>query len=181
MTGPIAALAVLLALAVVDGASAQVPRIDLERTCRPPSIAQDPPQARDYQQCIDAETKARERLQAEWDSFSAAHRRQCIQPSVYLPSYVEWLTCLEMERLAHQLRGAAAPPSSMIAGGSPGADYDLSSLGNPARRAPTNLLPRGRPAITVLPAEDNAAERPGTTGAVTRPAARARPKSARQP
>jgi hypothetical protein len=188
MTGPIAALTVLLALAVVDGAGAQVPNVDLERTCRAPSIGGDLPQERDYKQCIDSESKARERLQDEWHSFSAAHRRQCVQPSVYLPSYVEWLTCLEMERLAQQLRGASAPPTSLITGGSAASDFELSSLGNTTRRAPLNVLPlpRPRPVITTLPAEENAtAERPPTTGTLPRPVAptRTRPpaRSARQP
>ncbi len=192
MIGAIAAFVVVLTLAGADGAAAQVPSIDLQRTCRATGVAGEPAQERDFSQCMDAETKARDRLQQEWNTFSAAHKRQCVQPSVYLPSYTEWLTCLEMERLAQQLRGAAATANSTIVREAPGGPgfFELSSLGNPTRRLPPNLLPRPRPVITILPARDNAtAERPDPTGALPRPrqvaptAARTRPAtgSARQP
>ena len=31
-------------------------------------------------------------------TYSSADKALCMKTAVYLPSYVEWLTCLEMER-----------------------------------------------------------------------------------
>ena len=31
-------------------------------------------------------------------AYAAVDKSRCMRTSVYLPSYVEWLTCLEMER-----------------------------------------------------------------------------------
>ena len=31
-------------------------------------------------------------------TYSSADKKLCMRTDVYLPSYVEWLTCLEMER-----------------------------------------------------------------------------------
>jgi hypothetical protein len=52
----------------------------------------------DINACLDSEQKARDQIFKDRATYSAADKRQCMRTDVYLPSYVEWLTCLEMER-----------------------------------------------------------------------------------
>ena len=42
--------------------------------------------------------KARDQIVKDRATYAAADKVQCMRTDVYLPSYVEWLTCLEMER-----------------------------------------------------------------------------------
>jgi len=51
----------------------------------------------DLDVCLSSEQAAREQIIKDWATFSPAEKTQCVQSSVYLPSYIEWLTCLEME------------------------------------------------------------------------------------
>jgi hypothetical protein len=48
--------------------------------------------------CMSQENAARAQIMRSWDTFSSSDRAQCINPKVYMPSYVEWLTCLETRR-----------------------------------------------------------------------------------
>ena len=52
----------------------------------------------DINACLDSEQKARDQIVKDGATYAAADKRQCMRTDVYLPSYVEWLTCLEMER-----------------------------------------------------------------------------------
>jgi hypothetical protein len=45
-----------------------------------------------------SEQKARDQIIKDRATYAAADKKQCMRTDVYLPSYVEWLTCLEMER-----------------------------------------------------------------------------------
>jgi hypothetical protein len=47
-------------------------------------------------QCVNAQNEALERMKKNWATYPMA-AKLCVQPRVYLPSYVEWLTCLEMD------------------------------------------------------------------------------------
>jgi hypothetical protein len=54
-------------------------------------------QANAYQSCIRDETQARDELKQKWSQFSANARATCAEPPGLNTSYVEMLTCLEME------------------------------------------------------------------------------------
>jgi hypothetical protein len=45
-----------------------------------------------------SEQKARDQIVKDLATYSSADKALCMKTGVYLPSYVEWLTCLEMER-----------------------------------------------------------------------------------
>jgi len=47
---------------------------------------------------MDQENAARAQIMKNWDTFALADRTLCINPTVYMPSYVEWLSCLETRR-----------------------------------------------------------------------------------
>ena len=48
-------------------------------------------------QCVKAQDEALERIEKDWATYPIAAKQLCVQPRVYLPSYVEWLTCFEMD------------------------------------------------------------------------------------
>ena len=107
-----AALAVLVigtVAAATDPASAQVPSIDIRATCRAASnvmtmLMGGSTVQNDVEVCLDGENKARQQIMKDWSTFSVSDRTGCIQPGVYLPSYVEWLTCFEMNKVVRQAR-----------------------------------------------------------------------------
>ena len=61
---------------------------------------------------MSSEQKAREHLIKDWSQYAAADKARCVQagPSVYLPSYIEWLTCLEMETAVKKMRQEQRTP-----------------------------------------------------------------------
>ena len=75
-----------------------VPKLDVEASCRE---AQDYGASDNknlaYQGCIQDEKQAREQLVQRWSHFKPTDRQNCVATSAaLLPSYVEILTCLEM-------------------------------------------------------------------------------------
>ena len=97
---PIVILASLHPIAVADTA----PKFDIARECRseggPPEV---------QQRCAADEAQARDQLRKEWVQFSARARVQCGGEASTdgTASYVEFLTCLEMERDVKTERDAA--------------------------------------------------------------------------
>ena len=93
------------ALGFANVANAQAPSIDIVQTCRTvSSVTTAATTQQDVDYCLRSEQRALVQLTRSWNSFSDADKQQCVRPKVYLPSYVEWLTCLEMERDARKLR-----------------------------------------------------------------------------
>jgi hypothetical protein len=105
------ALSALIVLAAASTAFAKssggLPKLDIEYACQASqkavaaifSVTMDV-----FSACISDETAAREQLEKDWASFPAANKARCIQPKEYLPSYVEWVTCLEMTRDVKAMR-----------------------------------------------------------------------------
>jgi hypothetical protein len=72
-----------------------VPKFDIARECRSEGSGSKPTQDR----CLEEEKQALNQLRTEWAKFGPSAKSQCIQESGMgdTPSYVELLTCLEME------------------------------------------------------------------------------------
>jgi hypothetical protein len=72
-----------------------VPKFDIARECQSEGGSQDM-----LDTCANDEKQARDQLQKEWATFGPGDRRQCYQETNAdgSPSYVEFLTCLEMAR-----------------------------------------------------------------------------------
>jgi hypothetical protein len=90
-----------LLIAVVD----RVPEVNFSPTCRQSS--QEALAINDhFDDCIKDETRARDELAMHWSEFDAADRARCSRTATAEPtsSYVELLTCLEMEQRAKTLR-----------------------------------------------------------------------------
>jgi hypothetical protein len=82
-----------------------LPAIDIRNTCRTSSDLSGPtPDKTVYEACLNSEQTAREAIVKQWKQFPDIERASCIRPGVYLPSYVEWLTCLELQRDVRSLQ-----------------------------------------------------------------------------
>jgi hypothetical protein len=96
----------------------EVPGIDIQKTCQAAagamvSLMGGTTTEQDVNACLDSEQKARDQIVKDQATYSSADKKQCMRTGVYLPSYVEWLTCLEMERdvrkMERQLQFGAGP------------------------------------------------------------------------
>lgn len=103
----------LLAMHMLSAVADGVPNIDIEKTCRVAAGTGIAPTRTDIDACLADEQGAREQLVKEWVQFSAADKARCVQAArtAYLPSYVEWLSCLEMARDAKKLPEEQTTPA----------------------------------------------------------------------
>jgi hypothetical protein len=98
-------------------AQAEIPHINIEETCRVAARAMvglmgGSTTEQDRNACLESEQKAREQIIKDQATYSAADKRRCMRTGVYLPSYVEWLTCLEMERDVRKMRQGEPPATN---------------------------------------------------------------------
>ena len=107
-----AALAVAFLVAVSATAAAHVPTLNVEQNCRDSANA-DPTIKFDVKLCLDSENRARQELASKWASFPAPDRQQCPEMASMggTASYVELITCLEMDQQAREER--AKTPASL--------------------------------------------------------------------
>lgn len=103
-------------LAAVAAYAADVPTLDVSRTCTP--IAGDKTIAIDTDKCFKTEREARDQLAREWTSFPAADRTLCTHTATMggMSSYVALITCLEMKRDVAKLpadRGLTVRPAAL--------------------------------------------------------------------
>jgi hypothetical protein len=94
---------------LISAAGGSVPTIDIQNTCRVAagamvSLIGGTTTENALSACLSSEQSARDSIVKGWSTFSSADRVQCVRTNVYLPSYVEWLTCLEMERDVRKMR-----------------------------------------------------------------------------
>lgn len=100
--------------------AASVPNADPKKICQNARTAALPEdKASAYDSCVHDEQAARDQLQQKWSKFSASARATCAEPQASMMSYVEMLTCLEMQSGSDFTTGkqpapdvaAPAPPS----------------------------------------------------------------------
>jgi hypothetical protein len=85
-------------LLVLAAAAAFSSNSDPQAICRSARTAALPEdRAGAYQSCVHDETTARDQLKQKWSQFSASARATCAEPPGVKTSYVEMLTCLEMQ------------------------------------------------------------------------------------
>ena len=107
-----AALAAAFLTAMSAPCAADVPKLNVEQACRD-SASADPTIPFNVSLCIDSENRARNELTGKWASFPAPDRQQCTEMATMggTASYVELITCLEMDQQAREER--ARTPASM--------------------------------------------------------------------
>ena len=94
---------------VLVAAAGTVPRIDIEKTCRASErttkeVFGNTVIGNVYESCMATEKTNLEQLIKDWGTYPVEAKVRCVQPSVYMPNYSEWLTCLEMERDVRKMR-----------------------------------------------------------------------------
>jgi hypothetical protein len=92
-----------------ETAQAQVPTINIQETCRAAAgvmvnLMGGTSSQNDVDICLESENKARQQMIKDWSTFQPSDREGCIQTRVYLPSYIEWLTCFEMNKVVREAR-----------------------------------------------------------------------------
>jgi hypothetical protein len=94
------ALGTLLLLPIADA----VPKLNYEPICRAAAKAGEGLDAR-FSRCMAEEEKARATLEKEWSTFVVSSRTSCagMSSTMGIQSYVELLTCLEIERDAAKM------------------------------------------------------------------------------
>jgi predicted lipoprotein with Yx(FWY)xxD motif len=95
-------------LYVLVASGGGVPAIDTQKTCRTSeqaiiAIFGDKTVAT-YDNCMEQEQAARKLIAKDWATFPAADKTLCAQAGAYMPSYVEWLTCFEMQAYIRKMR-----------------------------------------------------------------------------
>jgi hypothetical protein len=114
MTGPVVPL-VLSAQAMMAAASG-LPTINVEATCRASEqellkLFGDTTMVT-FESCMRQETDALSRIEKNWANYPDDAKTLCVQTKIYMPSYVEWHTCLEMQRILQELRAQEGAPQS---------------------------------------------------------------------
>jgi hypothetical protein len=97
------AASAILGMACVSTALAKdagPPKLDIDNICHATAsaVATSIGETRDMVgPCLDDEKTALEELKKNWATYAASGKAQCIQPKEYVPGYVEWITCLDMD------------------------------------------------------------------------------------
>ena len=106
MLGPFVPLVVGTQLFMV--AANEPPKVDIATTCRTSEreITKlfGSSTMLTYEGCMRQQNDAYEQIEKNWATYPAADRAHCAQARAYMPSYVEWLTCFEMQRDIRRLR-----------------------------------------------------------------------------
>ena len=92
-----------------ETAGAQVPTINIQETCRAAAgvmvnLMGGSTTENDVKICMETENKAHDQIVKDWSTFQASDRQGCIATRAYLPSYVEWITCFEMNKVVRDAR-----------------------------------------------------------------------------
>ena len=100
---------ILVGMHVLVATAGDVPRIDIEKTCRASEktikeVFGNSDTGNVFESCMTGEKNTLEQLIKDWGTYPADAKVRCVQPSVYMPNYTEWLTCLEMERDVRKMR-----------------------------------------------------------------------------
>jgi hypothetical protein len=107
----IASAPIVLGSHLLVAAAGGLPAIDIEKSCRESSAALNAGTTGNvFDSCVEDEKAAAAMLAKDWAIFPAADKARCVHVTVYLPSYVEWLTCIEGESTLRQMRKENSAP-----------------------------------------------------------------------
>jgi hypothetical protein len=100
-------------------AQSGIPTVDIQNTCKMAASAMvqlmgGSTAGNDTEICLGSEQRAREQLVKDWSTYSASDRSRCTFTRAYLPSYVEMLTCLEMERDVRKMNFEQTNPTAPV-------------------------------------------------------------------
>jgi len=108
----VTAVVVTALQAAPAAADSSPPTIDLQARCRTSERAmvelmQDPSvRGTAFDTCLRAEQEAQAAITKAWRDMPPSYKSFCIRPNDFSPSYIEWITCLEMMIDLKQLRAS---------------------------------------------------------------------------
>jgi hypothetical protein len=103
----ISAAIVLAAASTALAKDGGLPKLNTEYDCRASEAAMAAAigtGSDTFGSCMSDENDARKQLEKNWATYPASDKARCIHPKEYTPGYVEWLTCIEMERDVRTMR-----------------------------------------------------------------------------
>jgi hypothetical protein len=99
---------ILASTLVLAAAASGPPKVNIEATCQTSEIEIKKIFGDDTKVttsgCLMQENAALDELVKTWSTFTTADKTSCVQPQTYMPSYVEWLTCLETRKELRRIR-----------------------------------------------------------------------------
>jgi hypothetical protein len=113
----ILAATTLVAASTALAKDGSLPKLNVENGCRASEkalAAATGTTSDTFGSCMSDENDARKQLEKDWATYSAPDKARCIQPKDYTPGYVEWLTCIEMDRDVRALRKGQPAISTSI-------------------------------------------------------------------
>ena len=106
MPGPFVPL--VLGMHILVAASDGPPKVDIRTTCQTSVDAVVNLFGSSTQEsldgCMSQQNNAFEKIKSSWASYPADAKSHCVQTNVYMPSYIEWLTCFEMDSDVRRMR-----------------------------------------------------------------------------
>jgi hypothetical protein len=98
----------VVGMCVLIATASAVPTVDIATTCRKSAKAVvailGTETAVTYENCMRQELDGRQQLIKTWAKYPTPDRQHCVNTERYMPSYVEWLTCLEMNGDLREMR-----------------------------------------------------------------------------
>jgi hypothetical protein len=124
---PLFMFAAIVSSPLIVAVADPVPRFDVRPSCRESTVPD----------CVSQEQIARDELVKRWPDFSAQEKSRCAVEASYAgpPSYVEWLTCLQINANARNLSASAAPSANAGAAGGTGIAGAASGTSSAAHRS----------------------------------------------
>jgi hypothetical protein len=106
---------VILGSHVLIASTAGLPSIDVQKLCHAAegamaALGGEPLKV--FDACVSDEQDARTQLLKDWATYPSPDKATCVRVKDFQPSYVEWITCVEMARALRKIRQApgAKPP-----------------------------------------------------------------------
>ena len=105
---------ILASTLVLAAASDGPPKVNIEATCRASEIEIKKLFGNDTSVttsgCLMQQNAALDELVKTWSTLTSADKTTCVQARSYMPSYVEWLTCLETRKDLRRIRAQEKEP-----------------------------------------------------------------------
>ena len=101
---------------ILLAAASGLPKIDVEATCRASEqeilkLFGDTTVVT-FDSCMRQESEALALIETNWRAYPDSAKTLWVQAKGYMPSYVEWHTCLEMQRVLQEIRAKENAPST---------------------------------------------------------------------
>jgi hypothetical protein len=107
---------ILASTLMLAAASGGPPKVNIEATCEASEVEIKKLFGNDTMVttsgCLMQENAAFDEMVKTWTTFTPADKTNCVQPRSHMPSYVEWLTCMEIQKDLRRIRSQEKSPGA---------------------------------------------------------------------